>query len=98
MMSCPTRRISQRVQPWELDCFLHDGTRGTRWTRTPGTSITKTMRSCICATRDVIDVGGTQRFSQRAGTVGERLSHPQPARENLYDRTTGTSVTVFSNW
>ena len=25
----------------------------------------------------------TQRFSQRAGTVGGRLSHPQPARENL---------------
>ena len=31
---------------------------------------------------DVNDLG-EQRFSQRAGTVGERLSHPQPARENL---------------
>ena len=41
----------------------------------------------------------TQRFSQRAGTVGGRLSHPQPARENLHDRTTGTSATVStSNW
>ena len=48
--------------------------------------------------RDVIDIGGTQRISQRAGTVGEQLSHPQPARENLYERTTGTSGTVFSNW
>ena len=27
MMSCPNRRISQRVQPWELDCLLHNGTR-----------------------------------------------------------------------
>ena len=25
MMSCPTRQISQRVQPSELDCLLHDG-------------------------------------------------------------------------
>ena len=27
----------------------------------------------------------TQRFSQRAGTVGGQLSHSQPARENLHD-------------
>ena len=41
MMSGPTRRKPQRVQLWELGCVLHDGTCGTRWTRTPGTSITK---------------------------------------------------------
>ena len=48
-MSCPTRRISQRMQPWELDCLLHDGTRGTRWTHTRDFGH-QTMRSRICAT------------------------------------------------
>ena len=28
---------------------------------------------------------GTERISQRAGTVGVQLSHPQPAPENLHD-------------
>ena len=70
MMSCPTRRISQRVQPWELDCLLNDGTRGTRWTRTQETSITmstcnwgismvcKTMGSRICATTGMSSTSG----------------------------------------
>ena len=39
-----------------------------------------------------------RRFSQRAGTVGGRLSHPQPARENRTTRTTGKSATVSMNW
>ena len=71
----------------------------------PATSNTLSTSNCgislICCTVETKGLGichdrnrprKTQRFSQRAGTAGGRLSQPQPARENLCDRSTGTSV------
>ena len=85
--------VSSLTAPVELAGPAHQGHRSpcatgeSQWSARPWEAASAPRQGCHRRR-------GTQRFSQRSGTMGERLSHPQPARENLYDRTTGTSATV----
>ena len=98
MMSCATQRNSQRVQPWELDCLLHDGTWNSLDPHTRDIDH-QTMRSRICAT-----TGMSSTSEERNDFLNEQelwenncLIHNLHVR-NLYHRTTGISVNVCSNW
>ena len=100
MMSCPTRRISQRVQPWELDCLLHDGTRGTRWTRTPGTSITMSMRSRATTGMSTTSAGKGPTNSLDHGTASAaRRGDERPVEpHDLHNRDINDLVQQLGNF
>ena len=81
MMSCPTRRKPQRVQPWELDCLLHVCTRELQDRETGASATVMSNCSMSMVKRTVWTMDLPLRLN---GEV------------NLLVLETGTSTTVFT--